>query len=343
MEQLISALAESSRYHGFEISKATPFLQYQIAKIVDLRDPAPAPKTPDGNSTKYPRSTARNGPNFVYKDLYNETFAKYYEFENPEKPGTFLKLNELVERGIVNELWFLAYQRDAGAPFESTEQKPVYNEQFQRVGDEHRHSGNGGDPAEPWFGRSLRILFINAERGIGCAMESLGHSIEATANSGVIPYFTKYFNEYAGFDWNVKYKFPFNSLYAAQGDGKHKADYPNATTMIVHHGGKDFTIKDFVAAGGSVHFPPNGRSDYDMDNPQDVMSTIEHFRRFDGPGGKDIAEKFSIAKFKGFSQLAGDCMGPWLVYWRQCMPGLNNKSLDDAHKPMKNWFVFLFY
>jgi hypothetical protein len=32
-----------------------------------------------------------------------------------------------------------------------------------------------------------------------------------------------------------------------------------------------------------------------------------------------------------------------MVFWRQCMPGLDNLSLDDEGKPMKNWWVFLFY
>jgi hypothetical protein len=36
-------------------------------------------------------------------------------------------------------------------------------------------------------------------------------------------------------------------------------------------------------------------------------------------------------------------MGPWVVYWRQNMPGLGNKCVDDSGKPMKNWWPFLFY
>jgi hypothetical protein len=36
-------------------------------------------------------------------------------------------------------------------------------------------------------------------------------------------------------------------------------------------------------------------------------------------------------------------MGPWLIYWRQNFPGLKNRQKDDEVKPMKNWWVFLFY
>jgi hypothetical protein len=44
-----------------------------------------------------------------------------------------------------------------------------------------------------------------------------------------------------------------------------------------------------------------------------------------------------------YYSVAPDCMGPWLVYWRMNMPGLDNPCLDNAGQPMKNWWVFLFY
>jgi hypothetical protein len=46
---------------------------------------------------------------------------------------------------------------------------------------------------------------------------------------------------------------------------------------------------------------------------------------------------------KRYAELAPDCMGRWLVYWWQNMPGLNNRSKDDDGRPMKNWWVFWFY
>ena len=49
------------------------------------------------------------------------------------------------------------------------------------------------------------------------------------------------------------------------------------------------------------------------------------------------------AKIRNYRDLAPDCMGAWLVYWRQNMPGLNNKQKDDDKKAMKNWWPFLFY
>jgi hypothetical protein len=73
------------------------------------------------------------------------------------------------------------------------------------------------------------------------------------------------------------------------------------------------------------------------------MSTVEDWRIGSGPGGKDVAKPWTNAVLKQFEKVAPDCMGKWLVYWRQNMPGLHNVSKDDDGKPMKNWFVFLFY
>lgn len=341
--QLIGAITESTRYHGFTDKKAPAFLEYELFRLVDLQDATPFPKTPDGNSTKYPRAPAgRPGVNFVYKELYSDTFARCYNVKDPERPERFLRLHELVDRGIVHELWFFAYQRDAGAPFECTEQKPAYDEKFNRLEGQHRHAGNGGDPDEPWHGRSLRINFINSERGIGCSMESLGHAIEGTSNSRVIPYFTQYFREYAGFDLDQRFGLPFDSFYACDFRGT-QLSFPNDDTLVGSHRGKEFRVEGYSVVGGSVHFTPSSRGHYDLDNPAPVLSTIEHYRHFDGSDGKDRAEPWTTERFRPYRELAPDCMGPWMVYWRQNMPGLDNKSKDAAGKPMKNWWPFLFY
>lgn len=340
--QLAAALTEGTRYHGYKDPQAPAFIEWQVYKIVDLRDPEPCPETPDGNSTKYPRSSRKGGPNFAYKELYSETFAAYYGFRDPQDKTRYLRLNELVERGLIHELWFFAYQRSAGAPYECTELKPVYDENFRRVGDEHRHAGNGGDPEEPWHGRSLRISFINAERGIGCNIESLSHAMEGTAHAGVIPYYRKYFYEYASFDLDRRFGLPWNSFYPLWGEGK-GISYPNDHTAVVTDGKKQYRIENYVCVGGNVHFTPNGRRHYDLDNRAAVLSTIEHYRLFDGPDGKDRAAPWTVAAFERYRKLAPDCMGPWLIYWRQNMPGYQNPCKDDDGKPMKNWWPFLFY
>jgi len=339
---LLEGLTEGTKFHGYKNPKAKPFVEWKLLKIVDLRDKEPYPETPDGNSTKYPRKpNSAQGMNFDYKQLYSEKFAEYYGFKDPDNPNRYLTLAELVKRGIIHELYFFAYQRNAGAPFEATELKPVYDENFKRKGNEYRAAGNGGDPEEPWYGRSLRISFVNAERGVGCNIESMSHSFEGMAHSRCIPYLTKYFYEFAGFDLDKRYGLPFNSLYALWGEGKY-VEYPTPTSAVIHDGEKTYKIDNYVAIGGNVHFTPNGRSHYDLSSPYTVMSTIEHYRLHDGPDGKDKAEPWTIAKFSSFGRY-GDCMGPWLVYWRQNFPNYKSKSVDDNGKPMKNWWPFLFY
>ncbi|MFI5381663.1 MAG: hypothetical protein ACHRHE_20385 [Tepidisphaerales bacterium] len=343
-ERIIKCIAEGSRYHGYSNPAAPAFLKYEVFKFVDLRDADRA----KGNSRLIPLKDpdAKRGFNFKYKEMYSDEFAKHYAVPDPNKPERFLPLAELVDRGYVHEVWFFDSGNVSLPPhvggFESIELKPVYDEQFRRVEGKPVQSGNGGDPEMPWTGRSIRIGFINASRGAGCFMESLSHSFEGTAYGRAIPYFTHYFYEYAGLDLNTRYKLPFNSLYSAR-RANQKVSYPDPTTMVVPHNGKEVRVENYVAAGGNVHFPPNGRADYDMDNREPVMSTIEDWRVGSGPAGKDVAKAYTSDVLKPYRELAPDCMGAWLIYWRQNIPGLDNRAKDDQGKPMKNWWPFLFY
>ena len=217
-----------------------------------------------------------------------------------------LRLDELVDRGRVNEVWLLADHTDHSAPWETVEVKRTYDEHFRPLGYE-RFAGNSGEHDAPWIGRSLRILFVNFARGTGCAMESLGHSLERMATCGALPYYEHHFREFAMLE-----------LYAT--------------------GRRRRWMKNYVASGGNVHFMPNGRFDYDLDNPQPVLSTIETWRQPD-----EEARTWTPAVLEPYRELAPDCMGRWVVYWRQNMPGLENTALDSQGHPMKNWWPFLFY
>ena len=55
---------------------------------------------------------------------------------------------------------------------------------------------------------------------------------------------------------------------------------------------------------------------------------------------KTVFTKEAFAPYRG---LAGDCMGPALVWWFQNVPGLDNAALDDAGQPMLNWWPFIYY
>lgn len=325
-EQLIEALKEASSWHGYKQSSPA-FMQYDVWKYVDCPD-----------------CPVKEHNNWLdYDQLYSEKYAKYWGIKDPDVESKYLTLVELVERGYVHELWMFFDPDDKIGAFESIEWKPVYDKNFKRKKDEYRMAGNGGDPDVRWTGRSLRFNCLNKDRGIGCGMENLGHSFEGTSNSGCIPYFTKYFKEYAMFDMKERFGTPFRSLYETKMEPD-QVRYPNKTTAVVTYQGKEYTITNYIVTGGNVHFPPNARQHYDQRNNTAVMSTIENWRMRNGENGKDKAEPWKAHDIpRKNEKLAPDCMGPWLIYWRQNMPGLDNEALDDEGKPMKNWWPFLFY
>jgi hypothetical protein len=312
LDALRAALRESSRWQGYRDPAAPVVLDYEVVGIVDKTEPA---GRLDRNSAQFPR--AADGVGFDYAALHE-----------------MVGLQELVERGQVNEVWLLADHTDHSAPWETVEVKRTYDEAFNPVGVEYQAGNSGGHDA-PWLGRSLRVLFVNFARGVGCAMESLGHSLERMATCGALPYYERYFREYAMLDLDRRYGMPFESLYLK---GPANVDYPSPCTLQYRAGWRKRRVEDYVPAGGNVHFMPNGRFDYDLDGGRAVLSTIETWRQPDS-----VAREWTPAVLDRFRDLAPDCMGRWVVYWRQNMPGLDNTALDDDGRPMKNWWPFLFY
>jgi hypothetical protein len=317
LDRLRAALRESSRWQGYRDPAAPPFLDYELVGITDLTEPR---GRLDRNSARFPR--AADGIGFDYAALHELTLHDG------------LRLEELAERGLVNEVWLLADHTDHSAPWETVEVKRSYDAAWRPVGVEFQ-AGNSGEHHAPWIGRSLRILFVNFARGTGCAMESLGHSLERMATCGALPYYERYFREYAMLDLDRRYGLPFESLYLK---GPVNVDYPSPCTLEYRRGWRKHRVEDYVPAGGNVHFMPNGRFDYDLDGAGPVLSTIETWRQ---PGLEP--RPWTSAALEPFRELAPDCMGRWVVYWRQNMPGLGNAALDDDGRPMKNWWPFLFY
>lgn len=337
-----AAIAEGSRYHGYANPEAPTFLRYRVVRIVDLRD-NPIPSGRESRNSRYwPRDTTVKGA-VDYSRFFAPEMTELIDFRSPAEPERALSIEELVELGLINELWFIGSHNDEDAAFEAVELKQVYDDRLQPVEGEYRQAGNGGDDRQPWTGRSFRITWINPDRGIGCALENICHAMEAMSSSGAIPYFTRYFREYAGFDLDERYGLPANCFYACPYGGPDPIEWLGPTTIRVTMAGRDWEVENYIPAGGNVHFPPNARRHYDLSSPVSVLSTIRSFRMRNGPDGKDMAEEWTVAEFARYAQTAPDCMGPWLVYWRQNMPGLDNLALDDRGGPMKNWWPFLFY
>jgi len=337
-EEMIRALAASTRYHGYKKPGAPAFLQYKLFKYVDLRDGA------TGNSALTPvKADAPEGAmNFDNGALFTERYARRWGVRDPRDSSRFLRLDELIEFGYVHEIWYFIDPDGKVRCFECVEMKPRYDEQFRRVSNEWVQAGNGGDHEQRWIGRSVRINCLNWTRGIGCGTENLGHALEGTAHSRAIPYFTKYFYEYGMFDLDTRYGLPFNSLYAAK-IAPNQVSYPAARTMRVIVNDKTYHVTNYVPAGGNVHFPPNATGHYDQNNTSSVPSTIEDWRIGSGTNGTDLVRPWNASVLRQYADTSPDCMGKWLVYWRQNMPGLDNLQKDDEGRPMKNWWPFLFY
>jgi len=344
-EAMIAALAESSRYHGYADPDAQVVLQYRVFDYVDLQDDEPAEGRERKNGSRFPRRDGWNGQgqNCDYGAFFSEAFTQHYGAEDPRRRTRLFSLEELIERGLVHELWFFCYHDEEGAPLESIEDKQRYDEELRPIPGEHGWAGNGHSDTLPWVGRSFRVTFFNVDRGIGCGLENFGHALEGMAHGNFCPYFRRYFYEFAEFDLDRRYSLPFSSFYGARAQDGWKVRFLTPTSFEYHDGDEVKVCDGYQAIGGNVHFPPGASGDYDLTSNVPVMSSIEHWRLRDGEDGLDRVEPWRMERFYRYRDLAPDCMGQWLVYWRQNMPGFRSPCLDDDGLPMKNWWVFLFY
>ena len=366
---IIAGLKEGSRPHGYVDSTAQPLLDYQIAKVVDLRDhPAPAGWTKK-TSTLLPRRPNPAGFNWGvdYSQFYDSTFATRYGFADPAHPGQFLSLCQLADQGLVHDVW-MAFDPDSD-PGESSaaeilEWAPVYDANRKKTGSWDQCAGNGcfDNDVPHCNSASLRIGFINLNRGPGCFIHGHGHGIEHKLGGGFdIPSVAPYFREFADFDLDTKYSLPFNSWYALpiSNPDPPQPDSPCDYIRWTSPTSIEWTsvpkpavcttqvprtpLNPYNPVCGSVHFPPNARRHYDEFNTFAVLSTCQGWRRHEGAGGRDLERNFSLSNFSQYNNLASDCEGGFQVWWRQNMPGYNSGLKDDANQPMLSWFPFLYY
>ncbi len=353
LDQVKAAFVEASRTQGFADDDAPAQIAYDL-RVVDLRDgvggrPPVGPEYPYDNSTLWPYTgSVRTSGVFDYAALFESPFTELYGVEDPDHPGSYLDLCALVERGDVHEVWVMASgdKPDAGA-YEVIEIKPKYTATGNRiVGAVERCAGNGCAPADmPFCGRSVRIGFLNYTRGPGCYMESLSHGLEWAMNHVVAPYMSEWFWNFAGFDYDDRYGLPFASwYYMGCPQGWTCLSYPSKTSVAVNTGTFNDTVSPFDAICGNVHFPPNGRSDYDIDNTQVVTSSCVGFGRHAGLGGADVTSDVSRANWMPlYGSLAGDCDGPFLVWWWQNMPGYQSGQTFSDGRIMRSVWPFLYY
>lgn len=346
---IMDAIREGTRTHGYSEPDAPPFLEYELAYAVDLRDAAPPPSYPYRNSTRYPREEPVEGSwGFDYERLFTPEFAALYGIEDPDAPGTYLTLCQLSERGLVHEVWIYgdADVPDVGAA-EILGIMPQYDASGLRIGvGMSRCAGNGcfddEDTIPAECTRTLRIGWVNNTRGVGCYLESLSHGYESIGNRAFVPYLARYWPEFAGFDLDGRYGRTFDSWYGLCG-APGCLSYPTDHSVSYSNGTLSGTIDPYVPACGNAHFPPNARDGYDIENTVPVMSTCGSYRTAGGPSGGDPASLLGANDWARYRPIAADCTGAWLVYWWQNFPGLGNTARDELGAPMKNWWPFYFY
>jgi hypothetical protein len=345
LQDVRDIIAESSRWHGYADPDAPVFLEYELAYEVDLRDPMPPLEWPYRNSTLYPREDPVEGYwGFDYERLFDPDYAQYLGIEDPDQPGTNLALCDAIERGLVHEVWVYG---DADVPdvsaAEMLELKPYYDEDGNRLpGAMDRCVGNGCFDEEDVIpcGRSVRVAWFNNTRGPGCFMESLSHAFEGMGRRGsqVLPYLSRYFSDFAGMELDIDYGLGVDSWYSCP-YGMPCLSYPDEDSVqYAVNAMVQGTLDGYDPVCGNVHWAPNARQHYDLGGTDPVRTSCTSWR--DGSGATELYDGSQHAPYVDY---APDCMGPFLVWWRQNLPGLANTALDDAGLPMRNWWPFLFY
>lgn len=377
-DAFLTALREASRYQPRLHPDAPPFLQPEIARVVDLHD-----ENGHANSDLFPRGQLLpDTPGYRtvgYYDLFSQEYAPHWGYQ---EDGRFLTLGEIVDRGYVNEVIMMANQvdgRDPNPPGQVTAHilevafvAQAYTADFHKLPDEFVKNGipydrqkadmaqatSADDNSMPWAGRSLRIYFLNYSRGAGCLLHSLGHEFEFRYNESRVyspgqpydgqsphPWMQPLFRRFAGFDLQARYGAPFDSLYAG-GDDYSYGDCNGAgvCSSLNYPAGSGYPageIADYQPGCGNVHYPPGAAHGYDYEPATAVRSTCESFQK--------PAETAAALSFHNWDYVTddpaidGDCGGKFLVYWYQNMPGLDNDALDPSGAPMKNWWPFLYY
>jgi hypothetical protein len=352
VQTVASGFAEGSRTQGSQNAGAAAQIQYQVS-VVDLRDgvngrPPPPAGFPYQNSTLFPRKTEPDGSlRFDYAALFGSAYAPNLGYPDPANPGQFLDLCSLVNQGTVNELWVVGSGDvpDASA-LEVGGTIANYTSTGNPTGSFNRCANGCVDSDVPFCGRTIRIGFVNYNRGPGCFLHSKGHDIE-DGFSRSVPSLGEWFGPFASFDLDTRYGLPFSNVYGICATPPCIA-YPSPTHAHFTWGTTPFDVDPFDPVCGNVHFPPNGVQDYDYDDTTtQVLSSCTGFGRHGGAGGSDATEliggSIPLPWYTPVSSQYGDCGGEFLVWWYQNMPGHASGQTFSDGRTMPSIWPYLFY
>jgi hypothetical protein len=338
IETQIKALAEGSRYHGYTDPEAPPFLQYEIADVVDLTDANTSAST-FTSSTRVPVDSESR---FETERLFSSEFL----FRDPADPERNVGLCELFESGAVNEVW-LAVADGMREPPLMMERKQMYDASLSALSGQFNACGVTSECLEVECGVTVRLAHLNPHRGAGCDLQVRGWAIVDTGAS--IPYFAENATAFFNADFRSRFDASFDSFSEYCEGNEPCVSYPSST-VAAPIGTDTWRFDPYEQGCGTPEFPPNATARYDWQSSTPVESRCEHYGLGDGEDG-DLYEPYDAStKLAVYADLLPqdeefpqDCGGGWQMYWRQSMPGRDNLALGADGKPMKNWWPFLFY
>ncbi|HLK90852.1 MAG TPA: hypothetical protein VKZ18_13220 [Polyangia bacterium] len=369
----VKAFQWASRYHGYNDANAPAFINYNVIKIVDLRD-----SSGNTNSAQVPIATNEDVIN--YASLNTQAYADLIGIQDPANPGTNLTLCQLFEKGIINEVWGSVADPAPNGPMgsavkfgESAESKMVYDAnnvpvsptKFITVGNGPDISPNSRDANTKLTCKvTTRIWDFNPTRGSGCHLHSLGHLYENYVRNGALPALNKVALTFFNLDFRTRFGASFNSFYdvcpytndiciAWQANGS----MPDIEAKSGTSSSQTFDFADMSAGCGNVHFPANATTQYETTGDVNVSTSCENYGLHNGTGGKDLTTPYTNAMiatkygetrqdngFDNFANgVASDCGAVQPTYIFGSMPGLGNTATASDGTPMHNWWVYLFY
>jgi len=354
---MVQAMAEGSRYHAYSDANAKKFMVHELLKEVELTDNPIPPGWTDLNSTKTPRVTTPDGVRIDYGQLYTQQFADLYAIPDPQNPSHNLTLCELLQKGLINEL-FIAINNSNGLTPEIIEYKQMYDGNDQPIaGSFDPWAGNGAFspsadlPEARSCGRSLRVDFLEMNAGVDGALHVLSHNYEHIGRA--VPNVDRFYAALFNRDFDTRFGTYFHSWYDLSVNGANGdfLSYPTSTSVswicpvglsCPVQGG---LISPFTQGCGNTHYPPNAFNSYDYDNTVTVMTRCEHYGLHDGPNGKDILTPYSVQTLANLTAQFGNGIngGAWQLYLFQSIPGYGSRATTDDGVHIKNFWPYLYY
>lgn len=334
LNKVVNAMAEGSRFQAYKNSSSSAQLQYTIVNYLDLRDGS-------GKDVSDKRPHHANGT-FDEAGLFSDAFAAFLGYKDAGNKR-WLRLGELFDKGIINECWVIA----PGTLYEAQGRARIYDDNFGFTGqyDECLNACYNFGEAGKQTSVTIRLGEINPDRGPGCATHAFGHAIEHLTSD--IPYFKKVADRFFNFNLDRRYGAPFNSLYQAPYNANPPEcfSYPTPGSITtVNNYLPDWTYGDWGRGCGNIHFPTNGKNQYDYFSTQTVLCSCENYGKRNAKSGYDLQNEYNYNLASRWNNDAyGDCGGEFMIYLRQNMPGYNSGRTGDDGNSMKSWWPFLYY